>query len=362
MRRVCVLALLLAALLPASAAAAPPALDYECSPSPADCLGWYRSAVTLSWDWNQLQASPSAGKCSSTTFSGDTAGTETFCEVRDNGTGEKTRLTLVIHVDRTPPSVDAAVPARPPDHGDWYNRPVGFSFQGSDATSGLQSCTPVTYSGPDGAGVQVQGTCRDRAGNVASAAFPLNYDVTPPGTPDARAIPGDGLVRIEWSGAQGADAIEIARLTPGATAALYRGGGSDFVDRGLENGVAYRYRLTAIDRAGNTATSEVGATPTSAPLLAPVPGGRLKQPPLLVWKKKKRATYYNVQVFRSGRKILSRWPRTNRLQLRRTWRFRGRKYRLRPGRYVWYVFPGYGKRAARNYGRALGRRTFVVTQ
>jgi hypothetical protein len=360
MRRACVLGLVLAAMLPGSAVAAPE-LTYECSPAPQNCLGWYRSAVTLTWDWNQHQASPIAGNCNPRQFVNDTAGTATFCEIEDVN-GLTTKHTVVIHVDRTPPKVDAAVPARPPDHGDWFNHPVGFSFQGSDATSGLQSCAPVTYSGPDGAGAQVRGSCRDVAGNAAAAAFPLNYDATPPGAPEARAIPGDGLVRLEWSGTQGADAVEIVRMTPGAPTALYRGAGPDFVDRGLANGTSYRYRLTAIDRAGNTATSEVGATPTSAPLLTPTAGGRLKAPPLLVWRKRKGATYYNVQVFRGGRKILSRWPRTNRLQLHRTWRFRGRKYRLRPGRYVWYVFPGYGKRAARNYGRVLGRRTFVVTR
>ena len=35
-----------------SASAAPPSLEYQCSPGPSDCLGWYRSAVNLSWDWD----------------------------------------------------------------------------------------------------------------------------------------------------------------------------------------------------------------------------------------------------------------------------------------------------------------------
>jgi hypothetical protein len=356
------LVLTLAGVLASPAAATPPTLDYACSPAPAGCLGWYRSAVNLSWDWNQLVASPSAGTCSATAFTADTKGTQTFCEVEDNGTQEKTRITLVIHIDQTPPTVTEAVPERPPDHAGWFNHPVTFSFQGGDATSGLQSCTSTTYSGPNGAAVLAPGSCRDVAGNVGVASFALNYDATPPSAPDPLAIPGNRLMRIEWSEAQGADAFEVVRVGRGGPALLYRGTGHQFVERGLKNGVSRRYRVTAIDSAGNRAASEVRATPTSSPLLTPAQGSRLKRPPLLIWKKTRRASYYNVQLFRAGRKVLTRWPRTNRVQLRRNWRFAGRKRRLVPGRYAWYVWPGYGKRAARDYGRVLGKRSFVITR
>jgi hypothetical protein len=66
-----------------------------------------------------------------------------------------------------------------------------------------------------------------------------------------------------------------------------------------------------------------------------------------------------VQVWRNG-KIFSAWPARPSLRLRRTWTFGGRQYHLRPGRYRWYVWPGYGRRAARNYGRLLGSSSFVV--
>jgi hypothetical protein len=194
------LTLTLAAVLASPAVAQGPTLDYACSPEPADCLGWYRSAVNLSWEWNNLEASPSAGACNDTAFAVDTIGTETFCEIKDKTTQVKTRITLMIHVDRTPPTVRQAVPERPPDHAGWFNHPVTFSFQGGDATSGLQSCTSVAYSGPNGVAVQVPGSCRDVAGNVGVASFPLNYDATPPSAPDPLAIPGDRLMRIEWSG------------------------------------------------------------------------------------------------------------------------------------------------------------------
>jgi hypothetical protein len=357
------LAMLVAALaLPATpAVSAAPTLRYACSPAPVECVGWYHSTVTLLWDWDQLVAAPIAGNCAPRVFTVDTAGTPASCEIQD-GDGLKTRHTVVIRIDRTAPTVDEAIPERRPDYAGWFTAPVRFSFTGSDGTSGLQSCTSATYSGPDGAGVEVPGTCRDVAGNTTVAAFPLNYDATPPPAPDARAVPGDRLIRVEWAPLVSTEEVEVVRLGPGAAALLYRGAGEDFVERGLRNGVLHRYRVTAIDRAGNTSSKDVTATPTSSPLLAPAQRERLRRPPLLVWKAVNRASYYNVQLFRRGRKVLSRWPRTNRLQLRRTWQFAGRKQRLRPGRYVWYVWPGYGKRAARNYGPALGKRTFFITR
>jgi hypothetical protein len=34
---------------------------------------------------------------------------------------------------------------------------------------------------------------------------------------------------------------------------------------------------------------------------------------------------------------------------------------LKPGRYRWYVWPGYGSRAAIVYGRLIGMARFTVT-
>jgi hypothetical protein len=42
--------------------------------------------------------------------------------------------------------------------------------------------------------------------------------------------------------------------------------------------------------------------------------------------------------------------------------FNGHRYRLRPGTYRWYVWPGYGRISASHYGALLGSSTFVVTR
>jgi hypothetical protein len=130
-------------------------------------------------------------------------------------------------------------------------------------------------------------------------------------------------------------------------------------DRDLRNGRTYAYRVTAVDAAGNAATRTVSVRPGPA-LLAPRSGTTVRRPPLLRWTAVRGARYYNVQLFRDGRKVLSTWPREPRLRLPATWRFAGARRALDPGRYRWYVWPGFGDRALRRFGGRLGPRSFVV--
>jgi hypothetical protein len=76
-------------------------------------------------------------------------------------------------------------------------------------------------------------------------------------------------------------------------------------------------------------------------LLSPRADSILSRPPLLRWTGVSAATYYNVQLWRGNRKVLSRWPARPRFQLHRSWRYQGRLYSLRPAHYRWYVWPGY---------------------
>jgi hypothetical protein len=162
---------------------------------------------------------------------------------------------------------------------------------------------------------------------------------------------------------------------------MYDGKARAFTDRDLRQGVKYRYTITAYDDAGNAAakglavkgssvskTTKVAATPKratratgAAALTQPRAGARLTGPPLLAWRAVTKATYYNVQLYRNGKKIFSSWPQQTSLRLERTWRFGGRTYRLTPGTYRWYVWPGFGQRSANRYGKLVGTRTFVVS-
>ena len=128
-----------------------------------------------------------------------------------------------------------------------------------------------------------------------------------------------------------------------------------------KNGTRYTYLVQAADLAGNTATGSATVTPTADAstkhLLSPGAGSSLSRPPLLRWRKVARASYYNVQLFRNGRKILSAWPTRPQYQLRSRWRYRGERHRLVHGSYRWLLWAGYGHRSEHRYGRLLGRRT-----
>jgi hypothetical protein len=158
-------------------------------------------------------------------------------------------------------------------------------------------------------------------------------------------------------------AVRIAR-TPGyprhTHTVIYQGDGNAYIDQKVRNGRTYRYTLVVTDQAGKTITRTVVAT--AGPHLLPLGPVTTKAPPFLQWTRVRKATYYNVQLFRGGKEILSAWPTTPGLQLRREWRFEGHQYRLKPGRYTWYVWPGFGRRSASNYGQQIGSLMFVVSR
>jgi hypothetical protein len=99
---------------------------------------------------------------------------------------------------------------------------------------------------------------------------------------------------------------------------------------------------------------------TAPSLRRPAAGARLTSPPLLAWTQVPKATYYNVQLYRDGRKILTAWPTGTSFRIQSSWTYAGRTYRLTPGSYRWYVWPGLGPRSANRYGKLLGARSFAV--
>jgi hypothetical protein len=416
-----VLAALAALLVVAAAPAAPPVITPSCSPAPSNCNAWYRSPVTVSWSVSNV----SQVNCPSVTYSSDTKGTSASCTA--SGDGQTVTVSVNIRIDRTPPSVSAAF-ERGPDGNGWYTHPVNVGFSGSDATSGIASCTSGAYGGPDTAGATIGGSCtdvagntgggsavvrydatppvvtgakasrrpdwghwyrkpvwytfsgkdatsgiagcdsfrfrgpdgeratmkascRDQAGNAASKSFALSYDSTPPTLLFPRFRIRDGVASLRWSIGNGGQQV-VVRRTPGTKgpgpSVVYRGTGSSFRQRGLRTGVRYRYLVTAYDQAGNTVRAERRVRAESS--LRPTPGSRAKLPLMLSWAPSAGASYYNVQVYRNGRKLLTRWPA-------RSWLRVGS---LGPGTYRWYVWPGLGARARNSYGPLLGSSTFVV--
>jgi hypothetical protein len=178
------------------------------------------------------------------------------------------------------------------------------------------------------------------------------------------AAPGDRRVLVSWKLPAGAGLhVELQRTTGGGSPkTIYVGAALSFADTHLQNGSTYTYSIVVVDAAGNRSNSlSEKASPKAVALVAPPAGARLTSAPTLVWVPTRKATYYNVQLYRGGRKILSIWPGSNRLALKRHWIFGGRAFTLSPGQYNWYVWPGFGPHRAQKYGSPLGNSMFQLT-
>jgi hypothetical protein len=326
--------------------------------------GWYTSNVTINWTFDADPPVLESQGCEARTLTADTPGTQLVCRARNdpNNPDDWVEAKKTFKIDKTPPTV-GSIPDRGPDANGWYNRGLTIAFGGTDATSGVASCSLSHYAGPDNARASVAGSCTDVAGNVAGASFSFKYDSTPPSLFAVTTKRGNRNCELTWRKSTDAQVVEVARA-PGRNGEgetiVYRGNATGYRDTGLVVGRTYEYRVTAIDDAANRTEQKVDFLATGA-LLSPGPAERVTSPPSLAWTRVKGASYYNVQLVR-GRKVLSVWPTRTNFRLRRTWTYKGRRYRLRPGVYRWYVWPGFGRISAGRYGRLLGSSTFAVAK
>jgi len=226
---------------------------------------------------------------------------------------------------------------------------------------------------------------RDSSGNATSKGVTLTVLPQPPaGTPplpipppptipakptNVRVTPLDGAVRIEWNA--GGRKVIVTRSSSstrslsatGDEQVVYTGTESSYTDRGLTNGVEYRYVVMAVDAAGNHSAGVAAvAVPRRNLLKSPKDGAKLRKAPTLIWVVDGEAQYYNTQLLLDGKKILSVWPVRPSYAVKKSWKFQGRKYTLKPGVYTWFVWPGYGPRSAVDYGEMMGSRTFQIVR
>jgi hypothetical protein len=325
--------------------------------------GWYRGSthgdnVVLRWS---VSADTTSTNClPAITIPGPTTGhTETCWASNSDGT---VIAKATIRIDAAPPTGVSLHIARPPDHKGWYNHPVGVAWSGSDATSGIASCTGVIYSGPEGAGVVVRGGCTDKAGNATSSSVAINYDATPPALSGISAGSTPGANVIRWKSSEPTARIVLRRQARAnrRRVVLFEGRDSSFVDKRVEAGLEYVYTLRAVDQAGNRSdVATVVGLPKVLTLrrLPYVP--RAAPKPVLLWQRVGNARYYNVQLFRGTKRVLAAWPGTHQLGVPKAWKWHGHRYRLAPGLYRWYVWAGFGQRSLAQY-RVVGSARFIV--
>lgn len=202
-------------------------------------------------------------------------------------------------------------------------------------------------------------------GNVSQATYGWTVDRTGPAAVAGFASrSGDGWARLRWKRPADLDyrRVRVWRKRVGAGSwrrVAERTTGDSFTDRRVANDRRYRYLIRSFDRAGNPSPA-VETTARPSAVFAPRYDALLSSPPLVDWRTVGRATYYNMQLWRGGRKILSVWPLASRYRLRSAWRFGGRRHSLASGRVTVYVWPGFGSKAAVRYGPLLGTTSFSV--
>ena len=357
--------------------ASPPSVSAAPERGP-DASGWYNHGVAVRFSGSDGVSGVSS--CSSdSSYSGPDSAGASVSGTCTNGAGLTGRTTYSLKYDGTAPAVEAKA-ERQPDANGWYNHAVQVAFVGSDALSGVDSCAaPILYKGPDTEKTSLSGTCRDKASNTSQpSGLELKYDMTPPSLARVKFEINNRGIALRWTASKDSLTFAVVRrpgLKGPKPSTVYNGGARAFTDRRLARGVKYRYTVTAYDQAGNGAvkafaaqasrslTTPARATPTrSTPaLVSPALGARVSAPPLLAWKAVRQATYYNVQLFYEGRKILSVWPKGPQLRLQKSWKYGGKSFVLRPGRYRWLVWPGFDELSANHYGKLLGSRVFIVT-
>ena len=161
---------------------------------------------------------------------------------------------------------------------------------------------------------------------------------------------GDHRATLTWRRPRDADYhhVEIVRV-PGkreARTLVYKGDKLAFVDRRLKNGVEYMWIVYAADKKGNRSGGvRLKATAPVQLRLGKKATVGAQTPVLFSWNPRKKARFYNLQLFRGKKKVLSSWPGRSTVSLTGAWNWEGSKRKLVPGKYKWFVWPGFGKRA-----------------
>jgi hypothetical protein len=238
------------------------------------------------------------------------------------------------------------------------------------AVDELDPAPTVQCSPPSGAvfppGVTAV-SCRatDWAGNSAEIQLTVTVANTlrPAAVQGLRARTANGRVGLSWRTPVDwdHDRVVVRRALRGRSAwrVVYEGSATAFADRRVVNDTEYVYEAVAYDSAGNiSAAVSTGARPSA--FLSPTWNAIVKGPRLLRWAAIRKAAYYNVQLWRNGHKILSRWPTSSRFRLQKSWTYKGRRYRLADGTYLAYAWPGFGAKPAARYGRLIGWTKFRV--
>jgi hypothetical protein len=263
---------------------------------------------------------------------------------------------------------------------------AGFRFSSSEAgstffcrldASGFAPCTsPKAYAGLGSGTHTFRVQAVDQAGNADASPASYTWTISGVGLPvvDLQPPANVGKIRrnvgykrlqLRWSKPADSDFdhVGVYVSTSRKTAPrklVYSGRSQSYTDRRFKNGGYYRYLVVSYDHAKNASGGSSAVVPPSALLRSPRTGSTVRGAPTFRWAAVRGASFYNIQLYQRGSKVLSAWPNRARQRLTKRWSYRGRHFTLRKGIYVWYVWPGFGPKAKSHYGQLLGEGSFRV--
>jgi hypothetical protein len=266
-------------------------------------------------------------------------------------------------------------------------------LDGATATDIVDASPAITTNAPSSfplGTTTVVFTAKDDAGNKAEKSAVVtvttgpvepqpDLDTTPPGNVrNIKAVAGNLSVSISWQPpSRDFDHVEVNQ-SPGpkgeASALAYKGKNKKLVVKGLDDGVEYRFVIVAFDKAGNRSAGVAVVTLAERQaLLSPVNGATLTSAFTVKWRPLGGVKYYNAQIwFEPGvtargalaksklRKVQSLWPAKPTFKLKKSWTFEGKRYTLKPGHYLVYVWPGIGPKSDGTYGKLYVEAEFFV--
>ncbi len=243
---------------------------------------------------------------------------------------------------------------------------LACKFDGPPGAGTFGPCSsPQSYTGLTDGSYLFTVRATNAIGNVSEASRAWVVDTSPPlSVRGLRTSFGEGWIGLSWRKHSEVDfdRVVISRRRAGTShwnqiATVRRS--TTLRDSNVRNDVRYVYALRSIDRVGNRSAAgkvEGRASRILGPGYDTVRGA----PPLIDWAGVRRATYFNMQLWYQGRKVLSVWPEKSSYRLRADWIYAGRRHTLSSGRYLVYVWPGFGAKAAARYGSLVGWTAFSM--
>jgi hypothetical protein len=350
----------------------------------------------------QMQGSPFPGNATTDFVDNVADGIYCYYIQADDLVSSANSPGLTVIVDTHDPAATIAIPNA--SSAGVVSGTVTLASTSADAASGVATsvqhigATGACPSGPvmgstwdtTGVGNGLYDVCNivtDNAGHVAVATITVTVANVPPAPPPAappvprsadKKAPGKptkltavlartkagaktARVTLRWVKPTARDLDHVvvvlnmkrAPKNPTDGSLMYSGLGDSAVLR-LRAGRAGYVALFAYDQSDNVskpARKRISAGPL-APLL-PLKGAVVDTSPHLSWTPKKGSAYYNVQVFRNGRRVVIAWPSRASYNVP--------EGKLAPGTYVWFVWPAVKSGgAAPKFADLIGRSTFVV--